>query len=381
MSERERGGRPEIIEALRGEISRDGRVTFARFMELALYHPEAGYYLQPERRPGRGGDFLTAPEASPFFGLTLSTQMADCWERLGQPKRFTIREHGAGVGGLAYDILAGLADGAPDCFAAVDYRLVEANPHRVAQALEAFAEVGLAEKVTAEPANATLDPIVGVVLANEVADALPVHRLVVTDDGLREGYVTWHDGWFAEALGEPTPEGLVAHGELLAAGVTVPVGSRLDVSPAAEAWFFKACRGIERGYAFVIDYGYPAATLFSDHRLDGTVRAYHGHTVSDDPLARPGDEDLTAHVDFSALQRAGEAVGMRHLGFTNQGDFLAALGLGQRFVALQQDSATNIADYYAAQSAVFRLIEPGGLGRFGVLVMGRGVEGGVLGLG
>ena len=134
---------PELVTIIREEIGRAGAITFARFMELALYHPEHGYYLTEARRPGRGGDFLTAPEASAYFGLTLARQIAECWERLGRPSPFTIREYGAGVGGLAYDILAGLSEEAPEMRDAVRYRLVEPNRYRLTQALAAMAEVGL----------------------------------------------------------------------------------------------------------------------------------------------------------------------------------------------------------------------------------------------
>ena len=132
------GSNPALVAAIREEIAAaGGRITFARFMELALYHPHHGYYLSAERRPGRGGDFLTAPEATPYFGITLARQIAEFWERLGKPARFEIREYGAGIGGLAYDVIAGLSTEAPDAAKALRYRLVEINEHRLAQALAA----------------------------------------------------------------------------------------------------------------------------------------------------------------------------------------------------------------------------------------------------
>ena len=202
------GSNPALVAILREEIDRaGGRITVARFMELALYHPEHGYYLAPDRRPGRGGDFLTSPEASPFFGITLARQIVECWERLGRPRPFTVREYGPGVGGLAYDVIAGLHDAAPALLDGLSYRLVEPNRHRVAQALAAMEEVGLGEIVIAEepPApGADLPSITGVVLANEVADAFPVHRLVARGGGFREQYVTWIAG-----VGPLTPPALL----------------------------------------------------------------------------------------------------------------------------------------------------------------------------
>ena len=369
-------GDPALIAAIRAELAAaGGRLTFARFMELALYHPEHGYYLSPERRPGRGGDFLTAPETHPFFGMALARQVAECWERLGRPDPFIVREYGAGVGGLAYDLIAGLTDEAPEAAAALRYRLVEPNPHRRAQALAAMAEVGLDHVVTVEDVSdgAGAEPIVGVALANEVADAFPVHRLVWRDGGLRERYVVWRDGGFAEEEGELAPEARASEpGEMLrAAGVALGDGDAIEVSPAAAVWFAEVGRGLAHGYAIVIDYGYQARELYRAHRLAGTVRAYRRHTVTDDPFRHVGRQDLTAHVDFTALRRAGEAVGLTFAGFTTQGAFLASLGLGDFLVQLQADPATTAAEYVATQAAVLRLIDPGGMGRFGVLIMAR----------
>jgi SAM-dependent MidA family methyltransferase len=369
-------GSPHLVAAIRAEIdAAGGRITFARFMDLALYHPARGYYLAPERRPGRPGDFLTAPEAHPFFGITLARQIAECWERLGRPEPFVVREYGAGIGGLAWDVVAGLTAEAPDCRAALDYRLVEPNPHRLEQALAAMAEGGLAGVVRGEaiPPGADPEPIAGVVLANEVADAFPVHRLIWRDGRLREGWVVWRDGRFTEEEGELSPEALAAdpEGMLREHGIALAEGDRIEIGPAASEWFAAAARGLARGYAIVIDYGYPAPELYRAHRLEGTVRAYRGHTVSDDPFAFVGEQDLTAHVDFTALRRAGERAGLIFAGQTNQADFLAALGLGDLFAALGQDPETTLPGYLAAQAAVVRLIDPGGMGRFGVLLMAR----------
>jgi len=379
-------GAPALVAAIRTEIAaQGGRITFARFMELALYHPAHGYYLAPERRPGRGGDFLTAPETHPFFGFALARLLADCWERLERPDPFIVREYGAGVGGLAYDLIAGLSQTAPAAAAALRYRLIEPNPHRRQQALAAMAEVGLADRVTVEVPppgeDPTLEPIVGVVLANEVADALPVHRLVWRggrDDGsLRERYVVWRDeissaGFVAEE-GDLSPPArrFEPAARLREAGVRLADGDLLEMSPAAAAWIGGVARGLARGYVLVIDYGYETAELYRAHRLRGTLRGYHQHTVTDDPFRRVGEQDLTAHVDFGALRRAGVAAGLLPAGFTTQAEFMTALGLGDLLVGLQAEPQTSAEEYLASRAAVFRLIDPGGMGRFGVLAMAR----------
>ena len=373
MEAKNAAGNPALIEIIKSEILASGMISFARFMELALYHPEHGYYLTRHRRPGRDGDFLTAPEASAYFGLTLARQIAECWERLERPERFEIREYGSGVGGLAYDIMAGLSEEAPDAFSALRYRMVEPNTHRLAQALAAMDEVGLGHVVICESfeSDPPLEPITGVVIANEVADALPVHRLVCQEGGLVECYVTWSGEHFLEVEGTLSPAVEAIPAYFNRHRLTLIEGARYDVSPDSALWFERACHGLERGYSITIDYGYPITTLFRAHRLQGTVRGYYEHTVTDNPLIRVGDQDLTAHVDFTALQETGEAEGLVFAGFTTQGAMLASLGLGDRLLSMQQDPTASIADYASAQTVVMRLIDPGGLGRFGVLLMAK----------
>ena len=369
-------GNADLIAAIRAEIDAAGRrISFARFMELALYHPAWGYYLSSQRRPGRPGDFLTAPETHPFFGITLARQIAECWERLDHPDPFVVREYGSGIGALAWDITAGLSKEAPECRAALRYRLVESNPHRLAESLAALAEGGLGALFQGEeiPASADPEPITGVVIANEVADAFAVHRLIWRDGQLREGWVVWSGDGFTEEEGDLSREAAAADPErmLREHGVILDEGDRIEICPAAAAWFASAAHGLRRGYAIVIDYGYPAAELYRAHRLTGTVRAHRSHTVTDDPFTHVGEQDLTAHVDFSALRRAGEEAGLTFAGQTNQGAFLASLEMGDLLVALAKDPQTTLPEYLAAQAAVLRLIDPGGMGRFGVLIMAR----------
>jgi SAM-dependent MidA family methyltransferase len=368
------GSNAWLVALIRDEIVADGAIHFARFMELALYAPGLGYYQTPERRPGRGGDFLTAPEATPLFGITIARQIADCWELLGRPERFIIREYGAGIGGLAYDILAGLSEASPGAFAAAEYRLVEISEERIAPALAAMHEAGLSEKVEAELAGDALEAIEGVAIANEVADALPVHRLIWRNGELHELWVGWRDGWFADVEGPLSAEAVDAAAHVRTVIASPEDGDRFDVSPAAMDWMRLVGAGLRRGFAFVIDYGYRARELYEPARRDGLVRGYAEHTVTDNPYLRVGTQDLTAHVDFDALTRSGEEAGMELAGLTTQGEFLSALGMGELLVAIQQDPEMTLEQYLAAQAAVLRLIDPGGLGRFRVLAMTKGIE-------
>jgi SAM-dependent MidA family methyltransferase len=362
------------------EIEREGGITFARFMQRALYDDPLGYYRSPERRPGRGGDFITAPEMHPLFGIAISRHIAECWSRMGEPPSFVIREYGAGVGGLAYDIIAGLLDAHPELRPGLRYEMIELNDHRRRQAMRAMTEVGLGDVVVAagQPEPGTFD---GVILANEVADALPIHRLIVRSGSLREAWVIrGASGGFAwderelspDSEAMEIPEYLVNHGVDLA---ELPEGSVIEVSPALREWTREIAQSLRRGYALIVDYGYPATELLREHRLQGTLRGYSRHTVNEDPFIDVGMQDLTAHLDFSSVIEAAEAHGMRLEGLTTQADFLERVGLGELLVNMQQQEGMTIDVYYRAQAAVYRLIDPGGMGRFRVLGLSKGMQG------
>ncbi len=372
-------GHPDLIAMLHDEIANGGPITFARFMEVALYDPAGGYYRTPARRPGRGGDFITSPEIHPFFGFTIANQIAELWDRLGRPDPFVVREYGPGVGGLAYDIIAGLHAHHPAVASALRYRLRDVNRHRMAEAMSAMIEIGLDGIVSVEDPSreGEIEPITGVVLANEVADALPAHELEWDGSALRERFVTWEDGWLAwetgplsPAVAATDPAGWLARQDVDV--TTWPAGSRLAWSPAIDDWVAEIGRGLARGYALVIDYGYPATELYRDHRLAGTIRAYREHTVSDDPFRLVGEQDLTVHVDFSRVVEAAAAAGMAATPVVTQADFLARLEMGQFLVDLQREPEMDMAEYLRSQAAVIRLIDPSGLGRFRVVGLAKG---------
>lgn len=375
-------GNPFLIDALREDISRTGGITFARFMEQTLYHPEFGYYLTPRRRPGRSGDFITSPEVHPFFGITIAGQIAEMWEGLGRPDPFVVREEGAGVGGLAYDIIAGLTVHHPDVRSVLQYRLRDVNPYRLAQAMDAMAEVGLDDIVSTE--NPLLDqriePVTGVVLANEVADALLAHQLIWTNGEVQELWVVWNAainwfGWETRALSSEV-QATDPLAWLKRNGVDAdswPQGAMFAWSPALDIWVQSIASGLERGYGLVIDYGYPAVELYREHRLEGTIRCYREHAVSDNPFQFIGEQDVTVHVDFTRIADAATGVGFRTTPVVTQGDFLSRLTLGQHLVDLQQHPETDAAEYYRAQASVLRLIDPAGLGRFRVIGLGKNV--------
>jgi SAM-dependent MidA family methyltransferase len=365
---------PRLMARIRDEISRDGPMTFARFMEIALYDPEAGYYSAAragdaaERGPGRTGDFLTAPEGHPIFGWTIACMLEDAWQRLDRPDRFVVREHGAGSGGLAFGILDGLRRSGSSLLEAIRYQAIEVSGSRLDELRGRLEATGLASYL--DPADEARSP--GAILANELLDALPVHRVEGWASGLLERYVTLGaDGELETTLGEASTPALAAR--LEAENVQLEPGQPAEICLAIDDWLRNAVAPLERGLALLVDYGTPAAELYTPAR-GSTLRAYYRHRVHGDPLVAVGRQDLTAHVDLTAVERAGAASGLELLGRTTQAELLASLGIGELLVDLQTRPDTTLESYLAAKSAVVRMLDPRATGRFAVLAFGRGVS-------
>jgi SAM-dependent MidA family methyltransferase len=209
----------------------------------------------------------------------------------------------------------------------------------------------------------------GVILANEFLDALPVHRLVMQEGVLAECYVGWSEGWFSEIRGGLSDEGLGT--QLRAEGVELADGQRAEVCLAAPSWLRSVAADLRGGIILIIDYGHDAAELYSARRRAGSLVTYREHEAGDDPFEAVGHQDITAHVDISALGRAAGEAGLSAAGSTTQGHFLADLGLGEMLVALGQEPTTSTETYVAARASVARLLDPRHLGAFRVLAWER----------
>jgi SAM-dependent MidA family methyltransferase len=359
----------ELVARIQEEIARDGPMTFARFMNLVLYDPDGGYYRAEAARPGREGDFLTAPEAHPIFGAALSRAVADTWDRLGRPDPFVLREYGAGTGTLAAAILDGLAMERPDLASAIRYEPIEVEPRRLDEIAARLEAAGHGARL-AQPASPNR-PAVGFVVANEVLDALPTHRVVQRAGELLEVLVGSRNGALVDVESDPSTPALARR--LAEDGVTLADGQRAEICLAVDGWIATAAAGLGRGVLLLIDYGYPATELYDPvRRRDGTLRAYLRHRVHDDPYLHVGRQDLTAHVDLTAVERAASAAGLTHLGTTTQAEFLVGLGTEELLRATQTDPATTMEDYLAVRSALLRLLDPAAMGRFRVMAFGRG---------
>jgi SAM-dependent MidA family methyltransferase len=359
-----------LVERLRDAIQAEGPITFARYMQTVLYDPRRGYYTTSAERTTRAGDYLTAPELHPIFGTTLAVQVEEAWDRLGRPAIFILREEAAGSGALGLAILERLVASGSPAAEAVRYLPIEADPRREAAIRAGVKRVGHGAGL-ADPA-AAMAPVVGMVLANELLDALPVHRLTVLGDDLLELHVDWRGGWFVEvALSPSTPAPAAA---LDRVGVELIEGQVAEVGLAAAAWVRGLGARLERGLAMVIDYGHPAQALYDpDLRLRGLLRTYRRHHVGDDPYRFVGRQDVTAHVDWTSLELAAADGGLEVLGRTTQAEALSGLGLGDRLVELQSQPGLTAEAYAAARASVVRLIDPRAMGGFGVLVLARGM--------
>jgi SAM-dependent MidA family methyltransferase len=363
---------PNENEALKAaiieRIQREQRITFHDFMEMALYAPGLGYYTTRRENIGRSGDYMTSPEVSPIFGAMLGRQLSEMWDALGSPAVFDIVEAGAGTGALARDILSWSRRAAPPFHDAVRYTIVETSTplrDRQREALESGGFTGKAGWREVLPPG-----VEGCIFSNELLDAMPIHRVAMQSGELREMYVTWDGGAFHDQPGPPSTPEIHAYFERL--GLLPGDGCAAEVNLAAPAWVHAAAASLRRGFLLTLDYGYEAAELYAPWRARGTLLCFHRHNASDDPYLRIGRQDMTAHVDFTTIRRAGEDAGLQTLGLVPQSRFLMDLGLPDALPAIGEGE-TNLEEYYTRRRAVVELVDPAGLGRIKVLVQAKDV--------
>jgi SAM-dependent MidA family methyltransferase len=343
-------------------------MTMAQFMSIALYQPEHGYYARSVRRTGRNGDFFTSVDVGPLFGDLLCRQFAEMWRVLDDGDPFDLVEAGASNGQLARDVMDAAERNDLEFYDAIRLHLVEASP----AAREAQPEMLVRHAAKLASASGTLpEAVQGVIYANELLDALPVHSVAMTDHGLREHYVDLDGDRLVERLGPPSTDALERHLQTL--GARVEPGCRAEVNLAALAWVARACRSLDRGFLLIIDYGHEAAELYSATHAPGTLTTFQGHVVDsgDAPawLHDPGTRDITSHVDLTSIRHAAEECGCRTLGVLDQTYFLLALGLEEQL----EGAATSVADT-KRRLALKTLMLPGGLGStHKVMVFARNV--------
>jgi len=341
-------------------------------MSLALYHPEHGYYARAARRTGRNGDFFTSVDVGPIFGALLGRQFAEMW-RILRDDTFDLIEAAASNGQLARDVLDWAQAHDPEFYAAARVYLVESSAAaRTAQREMLAPHI---EKVAASTSRLP-DAVHGVIFANELLDALPVHSVLMTDQGLREHYVdAAPDGRLFERVGRPSTEALERY--LKAAGAQLEPGWRAEINMAALAWMTRAALALHRGFLLLIDYGHQAHELYSATHAAGTLTTFHHHVVGQSDsvhgppwLGEPGNRDITSHVDLTSVERTARELGCTTLGMLDQTYFLLTLGLPE----LVDADGTSLAAT-RRRLALKTLLLPGGLGStHKVLAFAKGVE-------
>jgi len=359
----------ELAVLLRAEIAADGPITFARFMDRALYEPGHGYYRRSSAGPGReAGDFLTAPEAHPIFGAAIGRLLEQAWEAMGRPGTFTVTEPGAGTGALAAGLLGGLRDLGSPLLDAIRYRPLEVEAARLDTLRARLDAAGFAHLLADDPPAARGET--GALVANEVLDALPVHRVVGRPGGIRELLVAVDgDGAFVPQEAAPTTPALSER--LATEGVTLADGQVTEICLGIDGWLEGATRHLARGVVVLIDYAAEPANLHGPARPSGSLRVFARHAVGGDPFRHIGRQDLTATVDLAAVRVAAARSGLTPIGETTQGELLARAGTSGLTDAYLRRPGATLQDVLDLRSALARLLDPRGMGGFRVLAFGR----------
>lgn len=373
--EEEKGSPPEGLKRfLLSQIEKKGAIPFVQFMEWCLYHETYGYYQSNPMRIGKEGDYYTGPNVHPVFGAMIAKQICQMVEILGR-ERFEIVEIGGAQGYLCEDILQWMKIQRPDCYTLTTYYLIEqslAFQRLQKERLAHFEREGKLFWRSPEILETGENQFTGCFLSNELIDAFPVHRVVMTQGELKEIYVTQEEGELKEVIGPPSTPELITYFNSF--GIRLGEGQHAEVNLYALNWIEKVSRCLRKGFVITIDYGYLAEELYAPSRYRGTLLCYHRHRTSENPYERIGEQDLTSHVNFTALIRKGEEVGLRFTGFVPQYRFLLALGLLQELDLLSQGLSEQ--DRLELGLTVKHLIEPEvGMGEvFKVLIQHKGID-------
>jgi SAM-dependent MidA family methyltransferase len=353
---------------IRRRISQRGRITFREFMELALYWPEGGYYTTTHTRDP-AADFYTSPSTHPTFGALICMQLYQMWNVLRNPTPFWVIESGSGPGLLCHSVVS-FSSKMPSNFSqALQYVCLDRRSHGNQDLENAIFRRGQVERLIAS--GMPLKGLVGCVLSNELVDSFPVHKVTVRNGQLMEVFVELQEGKLVESLDSPSTVELQRR--LKRVGAFLMEGAYAEINLHIDTWIREAAKGLERGYLMSIDYGFEASELYSQQRQRGTITTFHQHVQTDNPYIHVGNQDITAQVDFTALQLAGNDNGMQTVGDISQRKFLLNLGLrewigrlaGERMPQWEADPN---------RMGMQELIRPGGMGDFKVFIQSKKVE-------
>src|SRR5664279_1066989 len=364
----------QLKDILNQRIAQQGRITFADFMAACLYEPGLGYYTSPGRKVGAEGDFYTSISVHAAFGRVIAREIAQMWRCMGSPLQFTLVECGAGNGRLACDIMDYLAEREAVLYGNLSLVLVEKEPSLESAQREMLS--AHADSVTwllPDEFTSGRFTFSGCLYSNELIDALPVHRVVMTADGLQEIYVISKEGEFCEETGPLSTPAIKEY--LTRIAIELHPGQQAEINLAAPAWLASASKALHTGFILTIDYGFPAVELFAPHRTRGTLLCYHRHQTEENPYIRLGLQDITAHVDFSTLIKCGEELGLKSEWFGDQCRFLLSAGIVEEIEEFERSNATD-EQKLKLRLGLKKLIMPeGGMGdTFRMLIQSKGIE-------
>ncbi len=359
-----------LATLLAEEIRMRGLMTFADYMEACLYHPEYGYYSKSEQRPWR--DYVTSVDVSPLFGRLLARQFHEMWSEMGKPARFWLVEAAAGTGVLARNILDFAAEWFPAFYSALTYVAVERSEARRsthAGLLESHFTPGRLES----SADLPNEIAAGCIFSNELLDAFPVHRVLRQNGELREIYVAFdEERGLHEKLGPLSSPRIAEY--FAEQGIALREEQQAEANLKACDWIEEAGKRLERGFVLTIDYGHPAAELYDERHMRGTLLAYQRHRANEDYFRAPGEQDLTTLVNFTALELWGKRCGLIRTGFTSQTNFLLSLARHSNCADLEPAGLSDTEQ--ARMRLLFKtLIHPEGMGEtFQVFAQHKGIE-------
>ncbi len=341
------------------KIRQQGPISFCEFMEMALYYPGLGYYTSEKKKIGKTGDYYTSSNLTSVFGEMLGKQIEEMWYIIGN-KEMTVVEMGAGTGILSEDVIKYLKTNM-DFSRYLNYCIVEKSPYLRKEQQDRLKN----ENVKWYDSISKLRGMEGCIFSNELPDAFPVH-LVEMEDELMEVFVGYENG-FIEIL-KPASDQLGDY--LKELDVTLPSGYRTEINLEAIKWIGQIGSSLKKGFVISIDYGYPSNELYQEYRNRGTLLCYYNHTVNESPFEHIGEQDITSHVNFSALDHWGQKNGLFLCGFTDQAHFLMGLGIDEYLKNLQEKSPQ---DYFKKMLPIKSLIMDMG-GTFKVMIQKKGIE-------
>ena len=361
----------QLEKILRAEINNSPkkRITFARYMDLVLYHQEYGYYNSGIADIGVKGDFFTSSSLGRDFGELLAIQIRQMWQNLGCPDPFYVVEMGAGNGELAFDILSFLRESDFSLLEVLKYIIVEQSPALKLKQQKLLGSFDISWNWLEIPP----DSIVGCFLSNELIDAFPVHLVTKNNGKIEEVFLSIEENKLCETIHPLSTEDIDRYFNLVDIDLLrsqYADGYRTEVRLQALEWLQTVANKLKRGYVLTIDYGYKADKYYHPSRQLGTLQCYYQHRRHNNPYVNIGHQDITAHVDFTALETQGKQYNLQTIGFTQQGLFLMALGLGDRLNDLSSGKY-DISEIFQRRDALHQLIDPTGLGGFGVLIQGK----------